>query len=142
MYFGSNRRRIEAYRPVATNIVESILNLKKSVKQCKAGKAYIDNHYSFSNFNRRLKSCLKAARKRKKGMGNPSNSLVLKQGGFAVSPYLRLVDWKRGRFVTDRGIFQSKSKSKFAVQLFRKGKSSKKPIPYNKIDPRIVFPRP
>jgi hypothetical protein len=99
MYFGPEQARVKAYESTAHAIYDSVT---KSIgkKQCINGKKYIRLHYHPGQFTKNLRLCfskIKTKRKRK----------FKTQLHISKSPYLRIADWEKGRFVTDGNIFQN-----------------------------------
>jgi len=104
MYFGTVEDRVRAYLPVAEHVFR-VATEGSGPALCRRGAQFIDRHYSMAVFTQRIRQFLRVAREfrrtkaaRKQGSGPRSFG--------QVSPYLRLADWRRGRFVTDWGTEQ------------------------------------
>ena len=96
MHFGSPEERVTAYEPVAQAIRVAVT--KPAAEPCARGRAYLLEHHRpvdlTSSLERHLRTLREAAPRRRT------------QRRVKVSPYLRLADWSRGRFVTDHGTIE------------------------------------
>lgn len=98
MYFGTTEERLRAHGAVAKAILESVVS-GTGAKACRKGRNYIRKFYSPAAFARKLKAELGKARKAKAKATKTKTS---------PNPYLRLADFRAGRFVTDLAIFEAK----------------------------------
>jgi len=101
MHFGPLDERVEAYRAVAERVFRVVM-AGEGPALCERGARYIDRHYCQAAFSERVGRLLSQARRfhrskpGRRGHDQPGRAAQ-------VSPYLRLADWKHGRFVTDLG---------------------------------------
>ncbi|HEX3760934.1 MAG TPA: hypothetical protein VHW23_19695 [Kofleriaceae bacterium] len=96
MHFGPVEARVRAYRPVAERVFR-VVTAVEGARLCQRGARYIDRHYSKAAFAHRIGRFLRDTRDR------PARTPPAAGRHAQISPYLRLADWRRGRFVTDRG---------------------------------------
>lgn len=108
MYFGSQRVRSDAYRLAAKRIFHTLMDRKKTISDCKAGVSFIEKNYSLKSLIKRLQPHL--------GDKTTSKTNQLSNKRLKPSPYLRLADWEKGYFVTDRGIIESKKLAKILMR--------------------------
>jgi len=104
MYFGTASERVAAYSPVAESVFHAVVGQQGS-PACEKGAHFIDESYNLAAFTHRIGQFLPIVveHARTKGRSpNPPTSRMKPQ----VSPYVRLADWKSGRFVTDCGNFE------------------------------------
>lgn len=101
MHFGRIEDRVQAYLGVAERVFR-VVTAGRGPALCQRGARYIDRHYCKAAFADKIGRFLSEARSFHRS--KPQLRRHDRPGRAArVSPYLRLADWKRGQFVTDRG---------------------------------------
>ena len=101
MYFGPIEARVRAYRSVADRVFR-VATEGDGPGLCRRGIRYIDQHYSRAAFGQQIGRMIRAVHERRRTGAvrkRPADAARVAR----VSPYLRMADWKRGRFVTDLG---------------------------------------
>jgi hypothetical protein len=101
MYFGPVDARIRAYRRVAERVFH-VVTEGGGPALCRRGARYIDQHYSRAAFAQQIGRMVRAVHelRRTRAIRKPPADAARVA---CVSPYLRIADWRRGRFVTDLG---------------------------------------
>lgn len=101
MYFGPIDARVTAYRSVAERVFR-VVTEGGGDASCRRGVRYIDQHYSQAAFAQKIGRMIRAVHERRRAKAirkPPADAARVAR----VSPYLRMADWERGRFVTDLG---------------------------------------
>ena len=97
-YWGEPAARMNAYRPTAASILDAVTSGEGRLCTSR-GQSYIREHHSLERFDQAVELWLQ------RSIEEPVNTLRLtpERTRVGLSPYLRVADWRRGRFITDRG---------------------------------------
>ena len=127
MHFGSLEERVAAYQPVATAIARTVSRPRS--KACGKGADYIRKHHRPQDFTAAMERHLHALFHERPPRRPPPR--------FLTSPYLRLADWERGRFVTDHGNIDQDPRAPEWKQLLA-GKAPRTDMTQDDLDSRVL----